>query len=111
MNTEGIPQAVRTGTPYSPGFRINEGWQTGSSGTIPDYLPRPMQVNIEETGLTINRSQGIDITFGHFQSGVINRKYTDTSFLLLTSYPLTDLESASGAELVPVAQTVPAMWA
>ena len=111
MNAEGIPQAVRTGTPYSPGFRIDQGWQTSSSGTIPDYLPSPMPVNIEETGLSINSTQGIDITFGHFQGGVINRQYPDTSFLLLTSYSLTDLEPASGAELVPVAQMVSAMWA
>jgi hypothetical protein len=102
MNTESIPQAMRTGTPYSPSFRIDEGWQTGSSGTIPDYLPCPMPVNIEETDLTINRSQSIDVTFGHFQGGVINRKYPNTSFLLLTSYPLTDLEPASGAKLVSI---------
>ena len=48
MNTEGIPQAVRTDTPYPPGFRISQGLQTSSPGTIPDNLPCPMSVEVEK---------------------------------------------------------------
>jgi len=42
MNAEGIPQAMWTDTPCFPSFGIDQGWQTSSLGTVPDYLPCTM---------------------------------------------------------------------
>jgi len=53
MNAEGVPQTMRTNTSHSPCFWIYQVWQASLSGAIPDYLPRSVPVDIEETALTI----------------------------------------------------------
>ncbi len=65
MNAEGISQAMWTYASYSPGFGIDQEWQSGSPGAIPDYLPCPMPVETEEVRLIITGGQCVNITFEH----------------------------------------------
>lgn len=65
MNAEGVPQAMRTNASYFPSLWIYKVWQTSPPGAIPDYLPRSVPVDIEETGLNIICTQFIDITLDH----------------------------------------------
>ena len=46
----------------------------------------------------------MDIALDHLKGDFVNRQHPDASSFLLTSYSRTDLNPASGAELVLTAQ-------
>jgi hypothetical protein len=63
--TEGVSQTMRADTSCSPGFGINQRWQSTPSGTISDYLPRSVPINFEKERITIAGCQGVDVTVEH----------------------------------------------
>jgi len=48
VNSEGIPQAMRTDSFDAAGFGVNQIWQPGFSGAVANYLPRPVAVDAED---------------------------------------------------------------